>query len=440
MDDNTIISGNISSGQTDKSYEEARDLLESRNRNSLMQLASDETSYPEMLYFLSSDENVEIRTKVAANPSTPIQADKLLSTDTEPLVRQAVGVKVARRLPTLSAEENGQRVAAMAILELLIEDEEVRVRRIIAQELKTTTKVPLHIIQKLARDIDDLVSRPILHHSPILDDEELISIIQDTATSSQLTAMAERKRVSEPLAECIIETADVDAISQLLLNPSAQIRENTLDQLIEGAREISEWHEPLVLRPKLPFGAIRKIAGFVAGSLLDILSQRNDIDDELRQDLERRVQKRLAEENSGEEDQLSETLDVMEKKLRRLHLDGGLNETYIRNYTDQNDRNVIILSLAIMAEVPPVISRRIFVSHSAKAIMALGWKAGISAALATRIQSSVGNIPAEKWILPDEEENYPFTPREMQWQLALFLDQEENEELPQAQRLEMSMS
>ncbi len=440
MSDNTVNTGNKSSGRTDKSYEDARDLLERRNQNSLMQLASDETSYPEMLYFLSADNNVEIRTKVAANPSTPIQADKLLSTDTEPSVRQAIGVKVARRLPTLSSNEESQRVAAVAILELLIEDEEVRVRRIIAQELKTTDKVPLHIIQKLARDIDELVSRPILRHSPILDDEELISIIQDTATSSQLSAMAERKRVSEPLAECIIETADVEAISQLLLNPSAQIRENTLDQLIEGAKEISEWHEPLVLRPKLPFGAIRKIADFVAGSLLDILSQRNDIDDELRQDLELRVQKRLAQENSDADEQLSETLDVMEKKLRHLHVDGELNENYLRNYTGPDNRNVIILSLAIMAEITPVISRRIFMSLSAKAIMSLGWKAGISAALATKIQSSVSNIPAEKWILPDEEENYPFSPREMQWQLALFLDQEETEDSPNEKRLEMSVS
>jgi uncharacterized protein (DUF2336 family) len=440
MSDNTLSSGNKSSGQTNTSYKEARDLLEGRNRDSLMQLASDETSYPEMLFFLSSDDNVEIRTKVASNPSTPLQADKLLSTDAEPSVRQAIGAKVARRLPTLSSNEDNQRVAAVAILERLIEDEEVRVRRIIAEELKTTDKVPLHIIQKLARDIDGLVSRPILRHSPILEDEELISIIKDTATSSQLTAMAERKQVSEPLAECIIETADVEAISQLLLNPSAQIRENTLDQLIEGAREISEWHEPLVLRPKLPFGAIRKIADFVAGSLLDILSQRNDIDDELREDLERRVQKRLAQENPDDEDNLSETLDVIEKKLRRLHINGDLNETYLRNYTGPDNRNIIILSLAIMAKVPPVISRRIFMSLSAKAIMSLGWKAGISATLATKIQSSIGNVHAEKWILPDEEENYPFTPREMQWQLALFLDQEENEDSAEVPSLEMSIS
>ncbi len=423
-----------------KSYEEARELLEEGNSENLIDLASDETCYPEMLYFLSEDTNPEIRTKVAANPSTPMQADKALSKDAEASVREAVGAKVARRLPELSDEEDDQRSAAVTILGHLIEDEEVRVRRIIAEELKAADGIPLHIIQKLARDIDELVSTPVLHHSPILDDEELISIIQDSTSTSRLNAIADRAEVSEPLAECIVETADVEAISHLLLNPSAQIRENTLDQLITSAKDVSEWHEPLVMRPKLPFGAIRKIAGFVAGSLIEVLSQRNDIDDELREDLELRVQKRLAEENSAGGDELVESLDEMEKKLRQLHAIGNLTEGFIRERSDHGDRDGVILALAILADISTVISRRIFISLSAKAIMSLGWKAGVSATLATRIQSSVGNISASHWVLPNEDEDYPFTISEMEWQLALFLDQEENAQSQDEKSLEMSVA
>jgi len=245
--------------------------------------------------------------------------------------------------------------------------------------------------------------------------------------------------VSEPLAECIVETADVEAISQLLLNPSAQIRENTLDQLIIDAKSVPEWHEPLVMRPKLPFGAISKIAEYVAVSLIEVLAQRNDIDNELRQDLEARVQKRLMGENASNGEQQLETLDELEHKLRQLHASDDLTESYIRNHTDQSERNVVILSLAILADIPTIISRRIFVSRSAKAIMSLGWKAGVSAALATRIQSTVGDIPADHWVLPDEHEEYPFTEREMQWQLALFLDQEEDAETHDEKTLEMSV-
>ncbi len=422
-----------------KSYEEAREFLEEGDSENLLKLASDEASYPEMLYFLSEDANPEIRTKVAANPSTPMQADKVLSKDAEPSVREAVGAKAAHRLSELF-DDDDQRSFAITILGHLIEDEEVRVRRIIAEELKAADGVPLHIIQKLARDIDELVSTPVLHHSPILDDDELISIIQDSASTSQLNAIADRAEVSEPLAECIVETADVEAISHLLLNPSAQIRENTLDQLISSATDVPEWHEPLVMRPKLPFGAIRKIAGFVAGSLIEVLSRRNDIDDELREDLELRVQKRLAEENPAGGDEPVESLDEVEKKLRQLHAIGNLTESFIRVRSDHGDRDGVILALAILADIPAVVSRRIFVSLSAKAIMSLGWKAGVSATLVSRIQSTVGNISAEHWVLPNEDEEYPFTASEMEWQLALFLDQEESARIQDGKSLEMSVS
>lgn len=418
----------------EKPYEHARDILENRDREALKILASDEASYPEMLYFLSNDDDVEIRSRIAANASTPARADKVLSTNVEPEVREALGAKVARRLPEQSDQHDAQNSTAIAILEHLILDEEVRVRRIIAEALKTTDKAPLHIIQKLARDIDERVCTPILHHSPLLNDEELISIIEDTATPAQLKAIAERARVSEPLAQSIVETTDVEAISQLLLNPSAQIRENTLDRLIADAKDKSEWHEPLVLRPKLPFGAIRKIAEFVAGSLIDVLSQRNDIDDELREDLECRVRKRLEEENSPGDEDASRPLEEIELELRERHARGGLNEDYLKLYIEKGERDIFILSMAVLAEVSTIVSRRIFASLSAKAIMSLGWKAGLPASLSARIQNTVGNIPAEDWILPDENEEYPFTAREMQWQLALFLDQEESE----TQSLEMS--
>lgn len=440
MSDSIKGSDNHSSEQTDMSYEEARELLEDRDRENLLKLASDKNSYPEMLYFLSGDDDLKIRDLVAANPSTPLQADEVLSRDTEWSVRQTLGAKVARSLPTLPEEEETRRSAAVSILEHLIEDEEVRVRRIIAEELKATDKIPLHIVQKLARDIDEHVSTPVLHHSPLLDDEELISIVEDAATPSKICAIARRQQVSEPLAECIVETADVEAISQLLLNPSAQIREKTLDQLIAGAQDTPEWHEPLVMRPVLPFGAIMKIADFVAASLIEVLAQRNDVDDELRQDLELRVQQRLTKENSGDDQKSPEPLDVMERKLRQLHLSGNLNEDYLQHHIEQGERNVIILSLGILADIPVITSRRIFVSLSAKAIMSLGWKAGVSAPLAAKIQQTIGKIPADEWVLPNDDEDYPFAIREMQWQLALFLDQEENLQGQSDPNLEMNVS
>jgi len=135
------------------------------------------------------------------------------------------------------------------------------------------------------------------------------------------------------------------------------------------------------------------------------------------------------------EEQPSEPFDVIECRLRQLNAFGNLTEDYIKDHIERADRNVVILSLAVLADISPSLARRIFVSLSAKAIMSLAWKAGVCAALAAKIQMTAGNIPADDWILPNDNEEYPLSEDEMQWQLALFLEQEEGTAEPVEQNL-----
>ena len=54
----------------------------------------------------------------------------------------------------------------------------------------------------------------------------------------------------------------------LLANPSAQVREETLDLIVQRAPGRPRWHAPLVERPTLPARLAAKIAAFVADALL----------------------------------------------------------------------------------------------------------------------------------------------------------------------------
>jgi len=56
-----------------------------------------------------------------------------------------------------------------------------------------------------------------------------------------------------------------------LSNDSAQIRESTLNELIERAPDVELWHAPLVGRPKLPKSAELRPANFLADNLLGVL-------------------------------------------------------------------------------------------------------------------------------------------------------------------------
>ena len=51
---------------------------------------------------------------------------------------------------------------------------------------------------------------------------------------------------------------DREAVSELLANGSAQIREETLDRLIDGSVQETSWQPALVARPMLPSGAVTR--------------------------------------------------------------------------------------------------------------------------------------------------------------------------------------
>src|SRR3546814_20837988 len=93
----------------------------------------------------------------------------------------------------------------------------------------------------------------------------------------RLCAIARRSILGETISEAIVLRNDRPAVSALMANGSAQIREETLDRLIEASVQETAWQPALVARPVLPAGAVRKLAGFVADSLLQKLQSRRAI-------------------------------------------------------------------------------------------------------------------------------------------------------------------
>src|SRR3546814_13175291 len=79
------------------------------------------------------------------------------------------------------------------------------------------------------------------------------------------------------VSEVGVAPTDVSAVAALRANDSAQIREETLELILDAAPSHEPWHEPLVQRPNLPGKAAKRIAGFVAASLLQRLAGRKDL-------------------------------------------------------------------------------------------------------------------------------------------------------------------
>jgi uncharacterized protein (DUF2336 family) len=395
---------------------------------------------PEILYYLASDASPLVRREIAANRHTPPQADLMLARDAEEMVRAGLAQKIAAALPGLSPQAQRQACRRVAdVIEILARDEAVRVRQIIAEAIKDVEGAPPETIRRLARDTEIVVAHPVLRFSRLLTDEDLLEIIASPPALGARTAIAGRKGLAGPVADAIVGVEDEAAIAELLANPSAQIREATLDRIVALAPDHASWHPPLVERPGLSNGLVQRIAAFVADYLLRRLERREDLSPEARAAVAVVVRNRLSSEGpspAGEPEKTKKHADPSNGKageppgggakqagtaeqVQQLHAKGLLDEAALAAALQKSDRAFVKAALTVLAKVPAESVDRMFTTRSAKGIVSLVWKAGLSPRLAMQVQLRLAGIPFQQVLAP-RDEDWPLRPAEMEWHLEFF--------------------
>ena len=401
------------------SYEEARNALESHAHKARHFLARQPEVEPEILYYLSTDESVEVRRCVAANPATPHKANHILTRDADDEVRCELAKKIGRLVPGLEPDE-AQRVRELAIevMERLANDALPRVRAILAEEIKAARNVPPHIVKRLAHDLELIVAAPVLEYSPLLSDDDLVEIIAGARVEGKFAAIARRASVGVKVSDAIVASLDVSAIAALLTNANAQIREDTLDRVIENAAEVEAWHLPVVLRADLSLRAVRRIAGFVGSSLITQLQKRTDLDDETTTLLSKRVRERIDVEKLGEDVEAADNRAAA--AVQEAIAEKRLDDEFVLSAIDAGDRRLVACALSALAKTPKPIVDRIMLSQSGKAITALVWRTGLSMRVAVKIQTTLAHLSSAKVILAREGVHFPLSTEELGWHLRYF--------------------
>ena len=388
-------------------YEKAKRLAADPDADVRRSLAARAGLAPEILFYLAEDKSADVRRAVAENPATPRQADLLLTKDAEVSVRERLAGKIGALLPDLAGEDKEKiRELTNQVIEALARDQAVRVRQIVAEALKDAVDAPPAVIQKLARDIEIKVAGPVLEHSPLLSDEDLLEIIANHPIKGALTAIAKRRALAGKVSDAVVKIAAADpqesaTVKKLLENGSAQIREDTLDRILDHAPKQPTWHEPLVERPKLPQSAMRRLAEFVSRSLLEVLQKRPDLDESTSRAVAKVVQRRLEEEEAT-----TSTPPVGEEAMSAAIANGK--------------QEAVAAALARDAQLPAATVSSILASKSSKAVTALAWRAKLSMRQALQLQLRIAHIPPTSALNPRGGTDYPLTPAEMEWQLGLF--------------------
>lgn len=392
-------------------------LLEEQGRRAYEALASRADAPPEALFYIATEGTPDSRRAAAANPSTPAHANRILADDADEEVRAELARKIGRLIPNLPHDAS-EKVRALTVetLERLARDQLPRVRAILAEEIKLLDCVPRRVVKLLARDIET-VAAPILEYSPLLSDADLSEIISTAQAGYVLVAIAKRRPVSGNIAAAIGEVLCVPAISALLANSSAEIRQQTLDKIIENGSLIKEWHLPLVLRSELSQRAIRRLAGFVGAALVEKLAERRELDDETREFLSRKVREQI---DLGAMDDADDPGARAAEEVRKLFKCGNLTDAAVEGAAEAGRRDFIVAALAQLASVPVDTARRILDSHSAKPVTALVWRAGLSMRTSFKIQTFVMRLQAGELLPARGGVRFPLSENEMNWHLDYF--------------------
>jgi len=369
----------------------------------------------DVLHYLAVNGAPATRAAVAANIAAPAATNRLLADDEEEDVRAELAHKIARLMPGLSERESSHMVAlTIETLECLARDATVRVRAILAEEIKYLDCIPRDIVLRLAQDLETVVSAPILEYSPLLSDADLIEIIACGQVQEVMVAIASRRPVSEPVTARLVQSLNVPAVAALLVNPDAKIRKSTMEQIIDRIAEVSAWQLPLALRADLSARAIRRIGALVGASILERLAARNDLSDTTRIYLNRELRARLAE-TTAEQGGISAADMVAEAQK-----DGRLDGEYVEKAAQSGQREVVVLALAQLANVNEQTVKKILTAGGAKPLVALVWHAHLSMRVAFKIQTFIMKLPTRDVLPARGGVGFPLSKEEMRWHLNYF--------------------
>lgn len=151
------------------------------------------------------------------------------------------------------------------ILVSLIRQSEKDLKQALADRLAVMDSVPLRLVLQLANDEIE-IAEPVLRHSKILNDLDLLYIIQ-SRTAPYWQAIAARESLSEDVVDTLAETRDLGTAKVLATNESIHLTLYAVDILGDMAAADDELARPLLSRTDVPEDVSRKLYAYVAEDL-----------------------------------------------------------------------------------------------------------------------------------------------------------------------------
>ena len=284
---------------------------------------------------------------------------------------------LARQLGRFLSLEKPQaeRTAVEQLALVMATDSELKVRKILVEELRTCRFIPAELAKKIADDIED-VAGPFLLDTELLALETLEEIAYQCGDGAR-QILARRAHLPEPVSFVITEVGEEKAVGNLMANPTAEMSERVCLKVNQRFAESDEIMERLTERADLPLSVIDVLIHRIADRWRDHLIQNYNLGPDFASYIWGQTRSKAlieAIKAAKEPERLA--------YLKRVEGEGGLEGDLILQMLQQGEINCFKLAMAVRARAPLANIEIILADHSDLAFERLLEKAGIGSALA----------------------------------------------------------
>lgn len=164
------------------------------------------------------------------------------------------------------------------VLIALLHKAELKLRKALSTQLSRLPNVPLRLILELAND-DITVARPILEHSTVLGEMDLIYIIK-SKPADYWRAIAKRTALNESVVDSLANTGDGDTAIILANNDNISLTDHAARILGDMASEYKDLAEPLLRRTDVCQDIHETLYLLVGDAMKHDIKKRHDVADD----------------------------------------------------------------------------------------------------------------------------------------------------------------
>jgi uncharacterized protein (DUF2336 family) len=197
---------------------------------------------------------------------------------TAPASERAEATRALARAWLISDLSEGDRTAAEGALLMLLDDPSPLVRQAMADVFARSAEAPAAIVQALSLD-QPSIALPVLEHSPLLIDADLVDIVA-TGNNDMQCAIARRIHLPASVCAAIAEVGSPAAALELIENAHAELPPFSWHRIVERHGHLAAIREVILMLEDLPAATRLALVAKLSDTLAQFVVARNWLSEE----------------------------------------------------------------------------------------------------------------------------------------------------------------